>query len=82
MIMATMTSVDYVKERSLHFSELLGGKTTTLSFVQHMFTFFFMWFVGRLYFATVTEVKLKQFMKKSTPNVQFICTDNEFVYQS
>ncbi|KAJ6224877.1 hypothetical protein RDWZM_003422 [Blomia tropicalis] len=56
-----MTSVDYVKERSLHFSELLGG---------------------RLYFATVTEVKLKQFMKKSTPNVQFICTDNEFVYQS
>lgn len=54
-------NVDFVKERSLHFCELLRDQ---------------------LYFATLSDVNLKSFVKKSHPHVHFLFVDNDFVYQA
>lgn len=37
--------------------------------------------LDRLYFATLSDVNLKSFVKKSSSTVHYLFVDNDFVYQ-
>lgn len=71
-------SIDFVKERSLHFCELLQGLCGTHFLHLNLISLS----PDQLYFATLSDVNLKSFIKKSHPHVHFLFIDNEFVYQA
>lgn len=77
-------NVDFVKERSLHFCELLRGKLSLLLLLlfESYFTRDPFSTSDQLYFATLSDVNLKSFVKKSHPHVHFLFVDNDFVYQA
>lgn len=76
------SKISLVKERALHFSELVKGKCVDnwKSRQQQQQNPLF---TDRFFFATLTDVNVKYFLKKSTDHrLCFVCVDSELTYQS